>query len=149
MHKVCAMAVRAAALSFLASVLALSGCSTTDATYINLDASHPSLEIDGSRVKFNGEYIDPYKVPKILEQFEVPKDRVINIRISKIEDFSGRDAMALKRLLAMHGYKRTALVTAEHAESWSIGPQVPILIGDPETEPLPASRRGRPVSRGR
>ena len=136
-------------MSILVSVLAFSGCSTTDATYINLDASHPSLEIDGSRVKFNGEYIDPYKVPKILEQFEVPKDRVINIRITKKEDFSRRDAMALKRLLAMHGYKRSAFVTAEHAESWSVGPQVPILIGDPEPEPLPSSRRGRPVSRGR
>lgn len=110
-------ALRAAFALLLAAVAC--GCATSKVKYLNLDAHNPSIEIAPQGIKLNGEYIDPYEIPKILERFEIPKKRVINIRISDPMQFDGRTAMSLKKLLAMHGYSRTALVTKENAEAWS------------------------------
>ena len=106
-----------AAAALLAA--ATSGCATSKVKYLNLDASNPSIEIAPQGIKLNGEYIDPYEVPKILERFEIPKKRVINIRITDPMQFDGRTAMAFKKLLARSGYTKTALVTKESAEAWS------------------------------
>ena len=106
-----------AAAALLAA--AACGCATSKMKYLNLDASNPSIEIAHQGIKLNGEYIDPFEIPKILERFEIPKKRVINIRVSDPMQFDGRTAMSLKKLLARHGYSRTALVTKESAEAWS------------------------------
>ena len=107
------------ALAALAAVVLAGGCATQRFTYLNLDASNPSIEIAPTGIKVNGEFVDPYEIPKILKQFEIPTNRVISIRISEPKQFDGRTAMALKKLLASAGYSRTALVTKEFAESWS------------------------------
>ncbi len=98
-----------------AMLSALAGCVTAQS--FETGREHPSLEIVGSGVKFQGEYVMPDEVPKLLEECGVPHDAVVHIRISQFDRL--REAQAFRGLLARAGYTRTALVTKEHGESWS------------------------------
>lgn len=128
-----------AVITSAAMLAALAGCVTAQS--FETGREHPSLEIVGSGVKFQGEYVMPDEVPKLLEECGVPHDAVVHIRISQFDRlreaqaFRGRDkarigrdaaefdrlmeAQAFRGLLARAGYTRTALVTKEHGESWS------------------------------
>lgn len=115
--------LRLKAALFAALLAFAGGCATSSGTkYINLDASDPSIVITSRGVKLNDKYVDPKKIPAVLEEFEVPKDRVICMRIDDINDFDGGVARGMKQLLARHGWSRSAIVTKEHAESWSRNP---------------------------
>ena len=101
----------------LAAALALmtAGCRTTSS--IETGMAHPSLEIVGSGVKFDGNYVSPWEVPDILERHGVKHDTVVHIRLHELDRL--KEAQAFRHLLAQHGYRRTALVTKEHTEAWS------------------------------
>ena len=110
-----------AMFAVLAAFCALCGCRTTST--IETGLAHPSLEIVGSGVKLHGRYVRPEDVPEILEEHGVKHDTVVHIRLYEFDRM--HEAQAFRRLLAHHGYKRTALVTKEHAEAIVPGQQPP------------------------
>ena len=93
----------------------LAGCSTT--SVFETDKAHPSLEMDGKYVKYEGNIVSPYEVPDILKQHGVSTKTIIHIRVNQLDHL--REAQAFRHVLARAGYNRTALVTKEHAEAWS------------------------------
>ena len=71
-------------------------------------------------VHFGDELAQPQEVPEILEDYDVPHDRVIHIRLDPdVKDL--RPATAVRVGLARAGYTRSILVTERHAESINLG----------------------------
>ena len=62
-------------------------------------------------------YVDPAKVPSILESYDVPHDRVIHILIDEDAEQNLRPARLFMGLLAHNGYTRSVLVSKKRAES--------------------------------
>ena len=123
--------------------MACAGCRTTST--IETGMAHPSLEIVGSSVRLGGKLVSPWDVPDILEQHGVSHDTVVHIRINELDRLN--EAQAFRRLLAMRGYRRTALVTKEHAESM-VGRYEPPPAVPHQQAPKPAATRppnGRPA----
>lgn len=93
---------------------ALAGCVTT--AELELDAKHPSIEVKEHGFYVNGQPATPKMILNTLERMDVPKDRVIHIRIDgNVTDLS--PARMLMAYLAQNGYTRPVLVTERHAES--------------------------------
>ena len=94
------------------------GC-TTHRT-LELDAKHPAVSVTTLGVKFGDELVKPEEVPGILEDYDVPHDRVIHIQLEP----DVRDLMPARTLmgyLSRAGYTRPVLVTHQHAESENLG----------------------------
>ena len=94
------------------------GC-TTHRT-LELDAKHPAVSVTTLGVKFGDELVKPEEVPGILEDYDVPHDRVIHIQLEP----DVRDLMPARTLmgyLSRAGYTRPVLVTHQHAESANLG----------------------------
>ena len=94
------------------------GC-TTHRT-LELDARHPAVSVTTLGVKFGDELVRPEEVPGILEDYDVPHDRVIHIQLEP----DVRDLMPARTLmgyLSRAGYTRPVLVTHQHAESENLG----------------------------
>lgn len=110
-------------IALCAALLAVSfaGCRTRST--IETSLAHPSIEIYGSGVKFQGKYVMPQDVPDILERHGVSHDTTIHIRLETLDRL--REAQAFRGLLAKHGYRRSALVTREHAESSVVNREAP------------------------
>ena len=73
-------------------------------------------------VKFGNTIVKPEEVPGILEDYDVPHDRVIHIQLEP----GVRDLMPARTLmgyLSRAGYTRPVLVTHQHAESENLGRQ--------------------------
>ena len=105
------------ALLLLLGCVAL-GC-TTHRT-LELDARHPAVSVSTLGVKFGDELVKPEEVPGILEDYDVPHDRVIHIQLEP----DVRDLMPARTLmgyLSRAGYTRPVLVTHQHAESANLG----------------------------
>lgn len=99
-------------------------CGCTTHRTLELDAKNPAVEVTTQGVKFGGEYVDPLAVPEILEDYDVPHDRVIHIL--KDEDVKDlRPARFLMGILCKSGYTRPVLVTKRHAESVNLGRKKP------------------------
>lgn len=97
------------------ALLLFGGCASE--TVFQTDKAHPSLELDGNRVLYEGEAVSPYDVAEILEDHGISHDTIIHIRVRQLDHL--KEAQAFRHVLARAGYNRTALVTKEHAESWS------------------------------
>ena len=105
------------ALLLLLGCIAL-GC-TTHRT-LELDAKHPAVSVTTLGVKFGDELVKPEEVPGILEDYDVPHDRVIHILLDpEVKDL--RPARTLMGYLSRAGYTRPVLVTKRHAESENLG----------------------------
>ena len=107
------------ALLLLLGCIAL-GC-TTHRT-LELDAKHPAVSVSTLGVKFGDELVKPEEVAGILEDYDVPHDRVIHIQLEP----DVRDLMPARTLmgcLSRAGYTRPVLVTRQHAESANLGKQ--------------------------
>ena len=106
---------------FLLLVLACcAGCATHRT--LELDAKHPAVSVTTLGVKFGDELVRPEEVPEILEDYDVPHDRVIHIQLEP----DVRDLMPARTLmgyLSRAGYTRPVLVTHQHAESANLGKQ--------------------------
>ena len=92
------------------------GC-TTGPKEIVLDAAHPSIQYSMLGFKLGDHFIDPNKIPRILEDYGVPKDSVIHILIDEDAEHDLKPARAFMGLLAHHGYRRSVLVTKKRADS--------------------------------
>ena len=107
------------ALLLLLGCIAL-GC-TTHRT-LELDAKHPAVSVTTLGVKFGDELVKPEEVPGILEDYDVPHDRVIHILLDpEVKDLL--PARTLMGYLSRAGYTRPVLVTRQHAESANLGKQ--------------------------
>ena len=87
---------------------------------LELDAKHPAVAVTTQGIKFGNEYVRPEKVAEILEDYDVPHDRVIHIQLeSDVRDLM--PARTLMGYLSRAGYTRPVLVTHQHAESENLG----------------------------
>ena len=97
--------------------LICTGCMSTDYGDITLDAAHPSIRYSTNGFLIGERYVDPAKVPSILESYDVPHDRVIHILIDDDAERNLRPARLFMGLLAHNGYTRSVLVSRKRAES--------------------------------
>ena len=93
------------------------GCASNDYGDIVLDAAHPSIRYSAQGFLIGERYVDPRKVPSILESYDVPHDRVIHILIDEEAERDLKPARAFMGLLAHDGYRRSVLVSKKRAES--------------------------------
>ena len=94
------------------------GC-TTHRT-LELDARHPAVSVTTAGVKFGDEFVQPEEVAEILEDYDVPHDRVIHIQLEP-DVKNLMPARTLMGYLSRAGYTRPVLVTHQHAESANLG----------------------------
>ena len=100
--------------------MAFLNCGCTTQRSLELDARHPAVRVSTRGVLFGDELVRPQEVPEILEDYDVPHDRVIHIRLDPdVKDL--RPATAVRVGLARAGYTRSILVTERHAESINLG----------------------------
>ena len=93
------------------------GCTSNDYGDIVLDASHPSIRYSTQGFLVGDRFVDPNRVPKLLESYDIPHDRVIHILIDEEAERSLKPARSFMGLLARHGYTRSVLVSKKKAES--------------------------------
>ena len=94
------------------------GCATHRT--LELDAKHPAVSVSALGVKFGNELVKPEEVPGILEDYDVPHDRVIHIQLEP-DVKNLMPARTLMGYLSRAGYTRPVLVTHRHAESENLG----------------------------
>ena len=105
----------------------LNCCGCTTQRTLELDAQHPSILVSMQGVLFGNRYVKPAEVPEILEDYDIPHDRVIHILLDNdVKDL--RPARFLMACLAKSGYTRPVLVTKRHAESVNFGKRRPPLV---------------------
>ena len=111
------------------------GC-TTHRT-LELDARHPAVSVTTHGVKFGNELVKPEEVPEILEDYDVPHDRVIHIQLEPdVRDLI--PARTLMGYLSRAGYTRPVLVTHQHAESAHLGkPKKTAITTSSAAKPAP------------
>ena len=91
------------------------GCATQRT--LDLDAQNPAVRVSTQGFLFGDRYVAPAQVPAILEDYDVPHDRVIHILLdADVRDL--RPARLLMAHLRKAGYTRPVLVTKRHAESF-------------------------------
>ena len=112
---------RNALLSIVAGTVAymclLSAGCMTGPKEIVLDAAHPSIRYSVNGFLLGDKFIDPAKLPRILEDYEVPHDRVIHILVDEEAERNLRPARIVMGMLAHSGYRRSVLVSKKRAES--------------------------------
>ena len=125
-------------LALLAALLGCCGCATHRT--LELDAKHPAVEVTVHGVKFGNEPVRPEEVPEILEDYDVPHDRVIHILLDPdVRDL--RPARTLMGYLSRAGYTRPVLVTKRHAESANLGKPKKPSVTTTSSAARPAPRR--------
>ena len=114
------------------------GC-TTHRT-LELDAQHPAVSVTTLGVKFGDELVKPEEVAEILEDYDVPHDRVIHILLDpEVKDLL--PARTLMGYLSRAGYTRPVLVTKRHAESENLGKVKKSSVTTTSSAAKPAPRR--------
>ena len=114
------------------------GC-TTHRT-LELDAKHPAVSVTTLGVKFGDELVKPEEVAGILEDYDVPHDRVIHIKLeSDVKNLM--PARTLMGYLSRAGYTRPVLVTHQHAESANLGKPKKKTMTTTSSAAKPAPRR--------
>lgn len=100
--------------------IACMNCGCTTHRTLELDAQHPAVRVAVDGVLFGDEYVQPQDVAELLEDYDVPHDRVIHILLDpEVKDL--KPARFLMGMLARSGYTRPVLVTKRHAESENLG----------------------------
>ena len=114
------LAFRSGLVSILAGtalyMFLVAGCASYGT--IELDARRPEIRVSQAGVSFGKELVEPEKVPKILDSYDVPRDRTIHILV----DGDLRDLSLARRVmsnLAKSGYRRPVLVTERHADAYT------------------------------
>ena len=114
------------------------GCATHRT--LELDAQHPAVSVCTLGVKFGDELVKPEEVAEILEDYDVPHDRVIHILLDpEVKDLL--PARTLMGYLSRAGYTRPVLVTRRHAESENLGKPKKPSVTTTSSAAKPAPRR--------
>ena len=109
----CLVAAAIACLSLFAC-----GCATH--RELSLDSQNPSVRVSRQGILFGDTFVKPQDVPEILDDYDIPKDRTIHIRLDPdVRDL--RPARTLMGYLCRAGYRSPVLVTERHAESVNLG----------------------------
>lgn len=114
------------------------GC-TTHRT-LELDARHPAVSVTTHGVKFGDELVKPEEVAGILEDYDVPHDRVIHIQLEP-DVRNLMPARTLMGYLSRAGYTRPVLVTHQHAESANLGKPKKKAVTTTSSAAKPAAKR--------
>ena len=113
------------------------GCSTVHRE-IRLDAEHPAVRVSRQGILFGDTFVQPQEVAEILQDYDVPRDRTIHIRLDPdVRDLG--PARSLMGYLCRAGYNSPVLVTARHAESVNLGKKKPVPP-PPRAEKAPPRR---------
>jgi len=95
-------------------------CGCTSQKTLELDAEHPAVRVSVQGVLFDGRHVQPTEVPEILEDYDIPHERVIHILLDPdVKEL--RQARFLMYCLSRAGYTRSVLVMKRHAESENRG----------------------------
>ena len=126
--------------SVCAAVLFCAGCATHRT--LELDAQHPAVSVTAVGFKFGDELVGAEEIAEILEDYDVPHDRVIHILLEpEVRDL--RPARMLMALLSRAGYTRPVLVTHQHAESENLGKPKKRVTAAPAAAKPPVPRAMR------
>ena len=118
------------------TLIATCGC-TTHRT-LELDAKNPAVRVSTRGVLFDDAYVAPARLPELLADYDVPRDRVIHILLDPdVRDL--RPARFLMACLRKGGYTRPVLVTARHAESF-VTEKKPKAASSRRVSPAPAKK---------
>ena len=118
------------------TLIATCGCTTYRT--LELDAKNPAVRVSTQGVLFGDAYVAPARVPEILADYDVPRDRVIHILLDPdVRDL--RSARFLMACLRKGGYTRPVLVTARHAESF-VTEKKPRAASSRRVSPAPAKK---------
>lgn len=118
--------------------MSLLACGCTTYRTLELDAKNPAVRVSTQGVLFGDTYVAPARVPEILADYDVPRDRVIHILLDPdVRDL--RPARFLMACLRKGGYTRPVLVTARHAESF-VTERKPKAASSRRVSPAPAKR---------
>ena len=121
-------------------MLLLNCCGCATHRTLELDAKHPAIEVSTLGIKFGNELVQPEEVSEILEDYDVPHDRVIHILLNpEVKDL--RPARTLMGYLSRAGYTRPVLVTKRHAESENLGVVRKPSAATTSSAAKPASKR--------
>jgi len=120
--------------------MAFLNCGCSSQRTLELDARHPAVRVSATGVYFGDERVQPQEVPEILEDYDVPHDRVIHIRLDPdVKDL--RPASTLRAFLGRAGYTRSILVTERHAESVNLGKSKKKPAAAAAAPPAPPAKR--------
>ena len=131
----------------LASILAgtvlymcLLSCGCTTQRTLELDAQNPAVRVSTRGVFFGGTPATAEEVPDRLEDYGVPKDRVIHILLDPdVRDL--RPARLVMAHLRKAGYTRPVLVTKRHADSFVTDRKARTASGAVAPKPVPKKIR--------
>lgn len=116
--------------------MCLLNCGCASHRTLELDAKHPAVRVSVRGVLFGDQYVRPDEVPEILEDYDVPHERVIHILLDPdVKDL--RPARTVMGYLSKAGYTRPVLVTKRHAESENLGKRKPKGAVVPKTAAQP------------
>lgn len=102
---------------FCMCVVITCGC-TTGGTLV-LDPGNPAVTVSHDGIRFGDRKVDAREVAEILDDYSVPRNRTIHIRIDRsVKNLSG--ARFLMGCLAKAGYTRSILVTERQARSMAV-----------------------------
>lgn len=131
------------------------GCMSSGISEIELDADNPSIRYSTQGFLIGEKFVNPNKIPGLLEDFEIPKSRTIHILVDEDAERDLAKARAFMKLLAHHGYRRSVLVTKQRSVGDSNFLEISIRSGavwagteriTPEMVPVRLKERGVPQS---
>ena len=100
--------------------MVLLNCGCTSARTVVLDSENPSVRVSTRGILFGDEPVRPDEVAEILEDCDIPHDRVVHILLDPdVRDLT--PARTLMGYLSRAGYTRPVLVTKRHAEAINLG----------------------------
>jgi len=104
--------------------MCLLSCGCASQRMVSLDPDDSSLRVTTQGVLFEDVLVDPSEVPELLEDCDIPHERVIHILLDpNVKDL--RQARFLMACLSRAGYDCPVLVTKRHAESVNVGKRKP------------------------
>ena len=131
------------------------GCMSSGISEIELDADNPSIRYLTQGFLIGEKFVNPNKIPGLLEDFEIPKSRTIHILVDEDAERDLAKARAFMKLLAHNGYRRSVLVTKQRSVGDSNFLEISIRSGavwagteriTPEMVPVRLKERGVPQS---
>ena len=131
------------------------GCMSSGISEIELDADNPSIRYSTQGFLIGEKFVNPNKIPGLLEDFEIPKSRTIHILVDEDAERDLAKARAFMKLLAHNGYRRSVLVTKQRSVGDSNFLEISIRSGavwagteriTPDMVPVRLQARGVPPS---
>ena len=104
--------------------MVLLNCGCSSARTVVLDSANPSVRVSTRGVLFGEDLVRPEEVAEILEDCDIPHERVVHILLDPdVRDLT--PARTLMGYLSKAGYTRPVLVTKRHAEAINLGKRKP------------------------